>query len=306
MFTENTINLLYEELNILESRVSQLESNNTQRGGYFKSILEQVEKPKCCDPCGCTDDENPPQLISCDGATDNILFTEFTGMWSLYVDDSFVSVGTKYELLYDLNNLGYTVGTNPDKTGMYIKNNSGLNRRFRIAKWEPPIQPIVADNYPITLRFENLSGGSTNTGNYVWNTQLPTTLVSGLNYSDSGMKRSKHWAEVSRFAHFFKIDGVVIHNLNVELKIASAFGATYNLIKTLNPSGNRTDFSFITYVENSEAVGAIIENVGSYGLQYSFSIKPIDAEPNFAIATGNPTFLEHADGSLTFCLLHFL
>lgn len=68
MLTENTINQLYEELDILESRISQLESNNTQRGGYFKSILEQVEKPKCCDPCGCSDDENPPQPIDCEGA----------------------------------------------------------------------------------------------------------------------------------------------------------------------------------------------------------------------------------------------
>ena len=50
--TENTINLLYEELNVLESRISQLEGSNTQRGEHFKGIMEQIEEPKCCSPCG--------------------------------------------------------------------------------------------------------------------------------------------------------------------------------------------------------------------------------------------------------------
>lgn len=70
MPTEDNINQLYEELDILESRISQLESNTTQRGEYFKSIIEQIEEPKCCSPCD-NGGENPP-VISCEGATYSI------------------------------------------------------------------------------------------------------------------------------------------------------------------------------------------------------------------------------------------
>lgn len=107
MSTEDSINQLYEELDVLESRISQLEGNNTQRGGYFKNIIEQIEEPKCCDPCGNGNGgsggdnggENP-SVISCDGATPwaHFLTTPETyrKQWSVELD------GIIYDLAFNV------------------------------------------------------------------------------------------------------------------------------------------------------------------------------------------------------------
>ncbi len=80
---ENAINQLYEELATLGSRISLLESNSTQRGGYFQSILEQVEKPKCCDPCGCSVEDECQGAISIIAIDINIGI--IPGMFNQYI-----------------------------------------------------------------------------------------------------------------------------------------------------------------------------------------------------------------------------
>ena len=99
---ENTINLLYEELDVLESRISQLEGSNTQRGEYFKSIMEQIEEPKCCSPCGNGNgnggDGGDGSIFSCDGAIDRIMVGAITDnlMMDVYVDGVPVVAGNYY------------------------------------------------------------------------------------------------------------------------------------------------------------------------------------------------------------------
>lgn len=267
---------LQDTLDSLTQRMDTLKNTLPVRGQYFNQILEATEVVRCCTcciilpdedcSCDCSESTSP---ISCEGATNIMSFSSISGRWSIFIDDMETpavsnTIGSAISQL----SLDYSGRIIFDYDGfVYIQNQENISHRLKfVPESETSFIPNSADN-PSFMPYED--------GSFSFCLAPPSSLIS----CDGATSE----------IYFPNFSGIWNIEIDGELHLTAGLYVAPYL---------RENFAHIFEANDDGFMG--ISNKDS--LPHRIKLIPIEDDA-YSSPSNNPSFMEHEDGSISFCLI---